>query len=735
MRQLEQPERGFRLQVDGADSGWRPLKSRRWTWLRYLSAQIREGIVLGVQWCSRCLVDRIGITSLPGYRPVVGLMLRPWLRRIRPYIDADFYLEQIDTTAARKRAERDPALHYVLTGWVRGFAPSADFDPHLYRKHRNLHWARDPLWHFAKSTGDIKKLQRLYAASAPPSRYQAGQPVARKTPARLVVYTAVAGGYDVLRAPEYLPENCDFVAFSDRPLQVEGWDVRPLNYEHRDPSRAARFVKLHPHLYFPEYEHSIWLDANLGVRGDISQFLDRLTDDSYLSTFMHPLRDCIYAEGDECIKRWKDSKVLIKQQLQRYRKARFPRAGGLWETNVLVRRHNDPSCIALMGVWWRELDTGSKRDQLSLPIAARRLSAVISPLDLPGAHAREHPLLTYSLHVGSRVAAEPGEATLPNVRRRIDPDRVSVTVGVCVHNSFLEVRDCLRSLLRGCGSNTKIIVVDDASDERTAQHLRAFAARNDRVELVRHEITQGYTRSANQVLMRADSDWIVLLNSDTIVPPRALDKLIEAGEQYPRLAIVGPLSNAAGWQSVPELTGADGKFIVNGIPDSLTVDDMDRICELASRGAVSFVPLVNGFCYAVRRSMLKEVGFFDDEMFPVGYGEEDDLCIRAANYGYVCGIATDAYVFHSKSASFTSARRDVLVTSGKRALRRKHGADRIAAAVATMRHHPRLKAMREDIARLQREFELEEVLQSRNWRNDAPSLHMAEPDANPVSVK
>jgi GT2 family glycosyltransferase len=689
--------------MDGHEVSFRQLlKLKRRAWSMHVSDRFREGIGWFAPRATTLLVDTAGVAWLPGVQPLIRLALHNRLQLIAPFVDPDFYLRQIKSPAARQRARRNPALHYLLCGRMREFAPCADFDPKFYRKRNpNLHWAADPLTHFAKSELNLESLKRLRDGGSPRSLYDEPQPAPAAPRGRFAVYTAVVGPYDELHAPEFVPENCDFFVFSDQALDVPGWTTLPLNYEHRDPTRAARFVKLHPHLYFHDYEQSIWIDANITVRKDISPFLDRLSADSFLSIFVHPLRNCVYVEGEECIARMKDSAVTILAQLDRYEQAGFPREVGLWETNVLVRRHNDPACIALMTAWWRELEIGSRRDQLSLTVVAHRQQATITPLDYPGTDARRHPLLGFSTHLKRWPKLDAAAALVPAVRRTVDTDAISQTIGICVHNSLNDVRNCLDSLLLAVGAKTRIIIIDDGSEQETAEYLEVFAANDARIELRRHERALGYTRSANEILRTADSDWVILLNSDTVVPVRALHKLIQTGEQYPRLGIVGPLSNAASWQNVPELTGSDRKFAVNAIPDGLTVEDMDRICEEVSRGAVPFVPFVNGFCLAIRRAMLLDIGYFDERMFPLGYGEEDDLCLRAAEHGYVCGLATDTFILHAKSASFTSERREKLAAEAGKTLRRKYGTPRIAAGVATMRFHPRLNAIRRTIADVQ----------------------------------
>ncbi len=612
--------------------------------------------------------------------------------------DSNYYLEQNPDVAA---AGIDPVIHYVDFGAAELRNPSPFFDTarYAYAKRQELEGGENPLLHLIRINRDA------IAAHAPISRtppedavsiYQSYAP--RTESGRLVVYTAVVGAYDTLVPPQYFPPNCDFVVFSDEPMVVEGWTTRPLGYMHQDSSRSARFVKLHPHFFFAEYEYSIWLDANIGVIGNVAAFIEQLRSGNFISSFIHPLRNCIFEEGAECIVRKKDDELTILQQLERYRTLRVPEHGGLWETNCLVRRHNDPACIKLMTSWWQELDRGSKRDQLSLPVVARTHSAAIVPLDRPGVSARAHPLLTYSPHRKGHGSVAPvcNYPTIPQGSRALRP---STTLGICVHGNLSEVRKCLDAAALCCAADDQILIVDDASDTETQQYLEAFVADHRQARLVRNPKNLGYTRSANVILRSAATDWIVLLNSDAVLLPEALTKLIAAGEEQSRLAVVGPLSNAAGWQTVPQLAGPTGSFLLNEIPARLTLSDMDALCERARLPSVQLVPLVNGFCFVVRRHALRDIGIFDEENFPYGYGEEDDFCLRAWNAGYSCGIATNVYVHHSKTRSFTHARRTALTNAGQIKLREKHTRERVDLAVRAMSDHPGLRAVRNKISK------------------------------------
>lgn len=629
------------------------------------------------------------------------------------YFDRDWYLERNHDVAD---AGSDPAIHYLDFGAAEMRNPSELFDTRYYVANNSdaLPDGFNPLLHFLGQHRPLRPatwrrpelrpqkpvVSKPVKKPKPVSRYSADARGRSSLP-RYVVYTAVVGGYDDLKPLNYVPPNCDFVVFSDHPLQAPGWKVLPLNYLNRDPARASRFVKLHPHVYFPEYTHSIWMDANIGVLGDIGAFFDSLGNDASIAAFRHPLRECIYDEGTECIARRKDDENVINLHLQRYREAHVPEKIGLWETNFLVRRHHDPACIELMSRWWQAIQTGSRRDQLSLPVVQRDLDATIAPLDTLGVCARRHPLLTLSPHRRRRALPQ-RDAVWPSYPLSDGMRQPPVTVGICVHNALDALMPCLASVAAARQPEDTIIIVDDASDQPTASFLDQFVAAHHRVKLIRNSENLGYTKSANQVFKAASTDWVILLNSDTVVPGRAFRKLVEAGEQFPRLAIVGPVSNAASWQTVPRLTGEDGAFLVNRLRRRMTPEIMDGLCEETALAAVMFVPLVNGFCIAVRRKALDEIGYFDEQRFPLGYGEEDDLCLRAAEAGYVCGVTTNTYVFHGKSASFTSERRRLLSAEGQSALTAKYGAARMKALTEYMRSHPGFRSLRVRLRPLER---------------------------------
>jgi GT2 family glycosyltransferase len=158
--------------------------------------------------------------------------------------------------------------------------------------------------------------------------------------------------------------------------------------------------------------------------------------------------------------------------------------------------------------------------------------------------------------------------------------------------------------------------------------------------------------------------------------------------------MVGPLSNAAGYQSVPRRRDGTGDWAVNSIPRGWTTETMDEIVRTCSRADFPRVTLLNGFCLMIDRRVIDAVGVFDERLFPKGFGEEEDLCIRARDAGFELAIADHVYVHHSKSRSYSHDQRRRLSRHGRSALAEKHGADRVERDSGVMRHQPVLARMR-----------------------------------------
>lgn len=239
-----------------------------------------------------------------------------------------------------------------------------------------------------------------------------------------------------------------------------------------------------------------------------------------------------------------------------------------------------------------------------------------------------------------------------------------VSVIIPVYNAPIDLARCLRSVLTNFAGISRLIVIDDCSpDSRILEVLSVF--RGSRMEVHRNSENLGFTRTVNRGIDLAAGDDVILLNSDTVVPPGWVGSLKTAAYCGPWVATATPLSNNAGAFSVPEFG------VVNALPENLSVDACARLYRAASVGAYPRVPTGNGFCMYIRRDCLDIIGKFDEAAFPVGYGEENDLCMRAVRAGFEHVIDDRTFVFHARSASFGKAKTS-LYAAGRAVIRERY---------------------------------------------------------------
>ena len=286
------------------------------------------------------------------------------------------------------------------------------------------------------------------------------------------------------------------------------------------------------------------------------------------------------------------------------------------------------------------------------------------------------------------VASRVGEEAAPAVRIRSEQTIEGlpfVQVVIPVFNASIHVEELIPSLIRHTSSPFEILLFDDGSDEFGQERTRRLQEFDPRVRYHRHDKNIGYTRNINIALQSTVADFVILINSDTIVTANWLKKMYSALVSDDKIAAVGPVSNAASWQSVPRTKASNGEWMVNAFPSEIKPDDIARLVERHSLAMWPEFPLLNGFCTLFRREALEQAGYFDDQSFPEGYGEENDLCLRLASLGWSMKVCDDAYVHHKKSQSFGHERRKELSKKGNLVMRSKHPEADIVAMEERMR--------------------------------------------------
>ena len=287
-----------------------------------------------------------------------------------PLWDEAFYLKNY--LRAVKESHLSPAEHYLLIGWKMGFRPSAYFDGDAYlKKYASL--KSNPLLNFLKR-GRFEGCYGFFrnAYPAPKGTLEHYLEAKNTRRAKHVVYTCITNDYDDLNeiaCPRYVAEDWDYICFSDNPALIEQktlgvWEVRPLVFTELDGTRNNRWHKTHPHLLFPEYEDSLYVDANINFL--TSYVFDRIQEwQADLLQPIHFSHDCVYDEAEWALTQGFDDE-LLRKQLQIFRSEQFPAHFGFCENNILYRQHHQPEITAMMEEWWGWIRDYCRRDQISL---------------------------------------------------------------------------------------------------------------------------------------------------------------------------------------------------------------------------------------------------------------------------------------------------------------------------------------------------------------------------------
>ncbi|MFN3414719.1 MAG: glycosyltransferase family 2 protein [Caldimonas sp.] len=231
--------------------------------------------------------------------------------------------------------------------------------------------------------------------------------------------------------------------------------------------------------------------------------------------------------------------------------------------------------------------------------------------------------------------------------------RPDISVVIPSWNTQGLTRDCLRSLLRqDHGCRLEVVVVDNGSHDGSPDMIeREFPE----VVLIRNERNEYFSKACNQGAAVATGRYICYLNSDTIVTPEALGRMMAFLEHNPGYGAVAPrLDNPDGTvqpicRRFPKLIevaidqfGFERFEFARRYRDRAAMKDFDHL----SSADVEQPP---GACLMMRRSDVDAIGGFDESM-PLFYSDVD-LCLRIWRAGRPIRFLAEARIFHVGSAS------------------------------------------------------------------------------------
>ena len=153
----------------------------------------------------------------------------------------------------------------------------------------------------------------------------------------------------------------------------------------------------------------------------------------------------------------------------------------------------------------------------------------------------------------------------------------------------------------------------------------------------------GFVKSCNRGLKEAKNDILVLLNSDTEIPSSFNKKIINCFDSDTKIGIASPIGSNSLEYYIPIFKG-------------YSVEQMNRLLNKMHKATYPTILSAEGFCFCIRRGVIKKQGFLD-EIYGLGYHEERDFALRSLQFGWKNVLIDSLYVKHEGEGSFGTERR------------------------------------------------------------------------------
>ena len=219
-----------------------------------------------------------------------------------------------------------------------------------------------------------------------------------------------------------------------------------------------------------------------------------------------------------------------------------------------------------------------------------------------------------------------------------------VVVVVLNWNLKDDLAECLASLDRATCPNRQVVVVDNASDDGSAEMVRS---RFPAVHLIVNGQNLGFAAGNNVGLrygLAQETPYLLMLNNDTAVAADMLTRLVAAAEAEQALGILGPQILYYGTE---DRVWYLGHRTYRWLPVPRRI--APRLGMQAGDGDRIEVDYVSGCSMLIRREVLLRVGLLDEDLFM--HYEDADLCRRAQQAGYRLACVPGARMWHKVSRS------------------------------------------------------------------------------------
>jgi len=241
---------------------------------------------------------------------------------------------------------------------------------------------------------------------------------------------------------------------------------------------------------------------------------------------------------------------------------------------------------------------------------------------------------------------------------------VDLSIIIVNWNTSELLQQCLNSIHESDSHlSMEIIVIDNASTDESVEIIRKeFPS----IILIANQKNLGFASANNQGLSIAKGQYVLLLNSDTIITAGVLDVLLDVANSHPEVGVIGPQllnmdkSVQESWSSFPSFTS---ELLGRNFRNRTPIENVAQAFD---------VDWVGGACILVRAKTINEVGKLDPEYF--FYSEEMDWCFRIKQKNWKVWYLAAGQIYHlgGGSSDRASLKQLVLLYRSKLLYFKKH---------------------------------------------------------------
>ncbi|MEM2191863.1 MAG: glycosyltransferase family 2 protein [Archaeoglobaceae archaeon] len=207
------------------------------------------------------------------------------------------------------------------------------------------------------------------------------------------------------------------------------------------------------------------------------------------------------------------------------------------------------------------------------------------------------------------------------------------------YNGEKTIEKCINSILNQSIKNFELLVIDNASKDKSIEYLQEMA-KNGQLELIKNRENLGYIKAVNFGIETTNSEFIALINNDAFIKEDWLEQMLLASKDETAGIFASKILYPNG------LINSAGHVIYRGFAV------MERGWFEKDSGQYDDEVYVAGACGAAafyRRKLFEDIGLFDEDYFM--YNEDVDLSLRALLFGWKIRYVPKAVAYHLHSAS------------------------------------------------------------------------------------